>query len=132
MPRRFYEPVYFWIRTFPANLHPVYERIRRIRYQKGKLNVIKREKIYIVLRSVGFDDWFVEFKRYLNSRQIRSKNKLVQENTVTRAHRKLLAPGYGLLVINDVIMTSLLLLQVINVLANSLILSDALLYILSI
>ena len=74
----------------------------------------------------------MEFKTYLNSRQIRSKNKLVQENTVTCAHRKLLAPGYGLLVINDVIMTSLLLLKVINVLANCLILSDVLLYILSI
>ena len=39
-----------------------------------------------------------------------------------------LAPGYGLLVINDVIMTSLLWLKVINVLANSLILSAALLF----
>ena len=27
------------------NLHHVYERIRSIRYQKGKLNVIKRQKI---------------------------------------------------------------------------------------
>ena len=76
--------------------------------------------------------WFVEFKGYLYSRQICSKNKLVHENAVTRTHRKLLAPGYGLLVINDIIMTSLLLLKVINVLAISLILSDALPYILSI
>ena len=42
---------------------------------------------------------------------------------------KLLAPSYKLLVMNDVIMTSLLLSQVIiNVLANFLILSDALLF----
>ena len=41
---------------------------------------------------------------------------------------KLFAPGDGLLVIDAVIMTSLLLLKVINVLANSLILSDALLF----
>ena len=129
MPRRFYEPVYFWIRTFPANLHPVYERIRRIRYQKGKLNVIKRQKEnYIIFSSVGFADWFVEYKRYLNSPQNRSKNKLVHEKRRDMSSWKLLASGYGLLVINDVIMTSLLLLEVINLLANSLILSDALLF----
>ena len=39
----------------------VYERIQRIRYQKGKLNVIKRQQ-NIIFRSVGFADWFVEFK----------------------------------------------------------------------
>ena len=91
-----------------------------MRCQKGKLNVIKREKRnYIIFSSVGFADWFLEFKRYL-------KNKLVHENCHDMSF--LLAPDYGLLVINDVIMTSLLLLKVINVLANSLISSDALLF----
>ena len=98
-----------------------------MRCQKGKLNVIKREKRnYIIFSSVGFADWFVEFKRYFNSRRNRSKNKLVHENCHDMS--LLLAPDYGLLVINDVIMTSLLLLKVINALANSLILSDALLF----
>ena len=76
---------------------------------------------YVIFSSVGFADWFVEFKRYLNSRQNRSKNKLVQENRRDMSSWKLLAPDYGLLVINDFIMASLLLLEVINVLANSLI-----------
>ena len=70
----------------------------------------------------------MKLKRYLHSRQNRSKNKLVNGNRRDMCSWKLLAPGYKLLVINDVIMTSLLLLQVINVLANSLILSDALLF----
>ena len=70
----------------------------------------------------------MELKRYLHSGQNRSKNKLVHENRRDMSSRKLLAPGYGLLVIDGVIMTSLLLLKVINVLANSLILSDALLF----
>ena len=70
----------------------------------------------------------MELKRYLHSRQNRSKNKLVHENRLDMSSWKLLVPGYGLIVINDVIMTSLLLLEVINVLANSLILSDALLF----
>ena len=42
--------------------HHVYERIRSIRYQKGKLNFIKRQNI--IFKSVGLADWFVEFKRY--------------------------------------------------------------------
>ena len=29
-----------------------------------KLNVIKRQKKKIIFGSVGFADWFVEFKRY--------------------------------------------------------------------
>ena len=45
------------------NLHHVYERIRSIRYRKGKLNVIKRQKNNI-FRSVSFAAWIVEFKRY--------------------------------------------------------------------
>ena len=37
-------------------------------------------------------------KNILNLRQNRSKNKLVSENAVTRAHAwELLVPGYGLL-----------------------------------
>ena len=70
----------------------------------------------------------MKLKRYLHSRQNRSKRKLVNENRRDMSSWKLLASGYKLLVVNDVIMTSLLLLQVINVLANSLILSDALLF----
>ena len=35
------------------NLRHVYESIRSVRYQKGKLDVIK------IFRSVGFADWFV-------------------------------------------------------------------------
>ena len=70
----------------------------------------------------------MKLKRYLRSRQNRSKNKLVNENRRDMSSWKLLAPDYKLLVINGVIMTSLLLLQVINVLANSLILSEALLF----
>ena len=42
--------------------HHVYERIRSIRYLKGKLNFIKRQNI--IFKSVGLADWFVEFKRY--------------------------------------------------------------------
>ena len=41
----------------------IYERIGSIRYQKGKLDVIKRQK-NIIFRSVGFAEQFVEFKRY--------------------------------------------------------------------
>ena len=52
---------HFFART--QNLHHVSERIRSIRYQKGKLNVIKMQK-NIIFKSVGLADWFVEFKRY--------------------------------------------------------------------
>ena len=59
MSRLFYGPVYFkthFRALFPAKIdfHHVYERIRSIRYQKGKLN--------ITFRSVGFANWFMEFK----------------------------------------------------------------------
>ena len=39
-------------------------------------------------KSVGFADWFAywNLKDIQNSRQNRSKNKLVYENDVTRAH----------------------------------------------
>ena len=40
----------------------------------------------IISRSVGFADWFVEFKRYSNSHQNRSKTKLFRENSMTRTH----------------------------------------------
>ena len=42
----------------------------------------------MLFRSAGFADWIVEFKRYStqNSRQNRSKTKLVCESAVTRAH----------------------------------------------
>ena len=67
------------------NLHHVYERIRSIRYQKGKNNVLKRQKLsflglYILLTGL----W--DLKDILNSRQNRPKNKLVRENAVTRVH----------------------------------------------
>ena len=42
------------------NLRHIYERIRCIRYQKGKGNVIKGKK----LSFLGVADWFVGLKRY--------------------------------------------------------------------
>ena len=45
---------YFILRE-NRTVHHVYERTRSIRYQKGKLNVIKRQK-NIIFRSVGFAD----------------------------------------------------------------------------
>ena len=50
------------------------------RYQKGKLNV------NVIFRSIGFADWFVEFKRYSKLPSNCSKKKLVCENAVTQAH----------------------------------------------
>ena len=40
------------------------ERIRSMRYQKGKVNVSKRQIMSFFNWSVGFPDWFVELKRY--------------------------------------------------------------------
>ena len=59
--------------------------IRSIRYQKGKVNVIKRQKIsFIGLKVLLTGLW--NLKGIQNSRQNRSKNKLVRElNGVTRA-----------------------------------------------
>ena len=73
---------HFFLRK--QNLHHVYERIRSIRYQKGKLNVIKRQKVsffglWVLLTGL----W--NLKDIPNSRQNRSKNKLVCENAVTQA-----------------------------------------------
>ena len=45
------------------NLHHVYERVRSIIYHKRKTKRYKKAK-NIIVRSVGFADWFVEFKRY--------------------------------------------------------------------
>ena len=36
-----------------------------------------------MFRSVGFADWFVEYKDIQNLRQNRSKSKLVRKNAVT-------------------------------------------------
>ena len=74
---------HFFSRNY--NLHHVYGRTRSIRYQKGKLNVIKRQKIsflglYVLLTGL----W--NSKDIQNSCQYRSKNKVVRENAVTRAH----------------------------------------------
>ena len=68
MSRRFTDQFIFRLILgyfFPRkeNLYHDYVRIRSTRYQKGKLNVIKRQK-NIVFRSVGFADWFKKFKRY--------------------------------------------------------------------
>ena len=67
------------------NLHHVYEGVRSIRYQKGKINVIKRQKISLLgLQVLMTGLW--NLKDIQNSRQNRSKNKLVRKNAVTRAH----------------------------------------------
>ena len=77
-------------------LHHVYEHIRSIKYQKGKLNVIKRQKIsFLGLQVLLTGLW--NLKDIQNSRQNRSKNKLVRENAVTCtevALSGLWAPGY--------------------------------------
>ena len=52
---------------------------------KRKTKPYEKAKNHI-FRSVGFADLFLEFKDIQNSRQNRSKNKLVRENAVTRAH----------------------------------------------
>ena len=78
------------------SLHHVYERIRSIKYQKGKLNVIKRQKIsFLGLQVLLTGLW--NLKEIQNSRQNRSKNNLVHENAVTCtevARSQLWAPGY--------------------------------------
>ena len=62
-----------------------YERIRSIRYQKGKRNVIKRQKIsFLGLLVLLTGLW--NLQDIQNSLQNRSKNKLVRENAVTRAN----------------------------------------------
>ena len=70
------------------NLHHVYERSRIIRYQKGKLNVIKRQKISFLGLQV-FLTGLQNSNEVQNSHQNRSKNKQVCENAVTRAHESL-------------------------------------------
>ena len=52
------------------------------------MSAFEKKAKNIIFRSVGFADWFVELKRYStrNLRQNRSKNELVRENDVTRAH----------------------------------------------
>ena len=65
------------------NLHHVDERIRSIRYQKTK-RYLKAKKI--IFRSVGLLIGLWNFKDIQNSRKNRSKNKLVREKAVTRAH----------------------------------------------
>ena len=63
------------------NLHHVYESIRSIRYQKGKLNVIKRKKLFYGLQV--FLTGFQNLKDIQNSCQKRFENKLVLQNAVT-------------------------------------------------
>ena len=58
----------------------VYERIWSIRnYRKTKRHKKVKNYDFEVCRP---DDWFVGLKRYCNSRQNCSKNKLVGENAV--------------------------------------------------
>ena len=40
----------------------------------------------IIFMSIGFADWLSNLKDIQNSRQNRSKNKLIRENAVTWAH----------------------------------------------
>ena len=68
-----------------------------MRYQKGKLNVIKRQKI--IFRSVSFADLFVEFKRYSMFAPKPLKNILVLENAVKVWN--LLIPGNRLLIVRQ-------------------------------
>ena len=78
---------------FPRNwnLRHVYKRIQGIRYQRGKRNVIKRQKLsFLVLWILLTGLW--DFTDILNSRQICSKNKLVCGNSVTRGNIVLLFP----------------------------------------
>ena len=91
LSQRFNGPVCFWTYfrvLFPAKIesppcllaHSKFKISKRKtkRYQKAK-------KKKIIFRSIGFADWFV--KDIQNSRQNRSKNKLVRENrAVTPAH----------------------------------------------
>ena len=65
------------------NLRHVYERIRNIRYLKGKRNVIKTNKLSFSGMQVLMTGLW-DLKDILKSRQNRSKNKLVRENAVTR------------------------------------------------
>ena len=84
MTRCFHGPVYFqthfrvpFLRKW--NLRSVYERIRSIRYQKGKLNAFKSSEISLLSLQVlltGLRDLSVN----LNSRQNRSKSKLVTDS----------------------------------------------------
>ena len=64
----------------------MYERVRRIlRYQKGKRNVIKRQKLsFLGLQVLSTALW--DLKDILNSQQNRSQNKLVHKNAVSRVH----------------------------------------------
>ena len=73
------------------NLHHVYERIRSIRYQKGKLNVIKRQNIFLGLWVLLTGLW------NLKDIQIRAKTILNMNWSLKRRDTsawKLLAPGY--------------------------------------
>ena len=56
-----------------------------MRYQNGKLNVIKRQKISFLGLQVLLTGWW-NSKDIQNSRLNRSKNKLVRKNAVTGAH----------------------------------------------
>ena len=73
--------------TFSSDnrISTIYDRIRSIRYQNGKLSSIKRQKnIILVLQVLLTGLW--NLKDIQNFRQNRSKNKLVRENAVTRAY----------------------------------------------
>ena len=71
----------------------------RDRYKISKQKTKRLSKVKnIKFRSVDFTDFFMRLKSILNSPQIRSKHKLVGENTLTSSSTwKLFAPGYVLL-----------------------------------
>ena len=78
------------------NLRSVYERIRSIRSQKLKRNVIKWEK-YIIFRSVGFADWFMGLKTFSkyalkNALKINWSKKTPSHKYTEVAHSRLWAP----------------------------------------
>ena len=76
------------------NLQHVYELIRSIICQKGKLNVIKGQKIlFLGLQILLTGLW--NLKDIENLRQNRSKNKLVRQKCCDTSAWKLLALGYG-------------------------------------
>ena len=67
------------------NLRSIHERVINIRGDKEKPNVIKRSTmLFSGVLVLMICLW--NLKDILNSRQNRSKNKLVSENTATRVH----------------------------------------------
>ena len=85
---RFQGPVYFkthFRALFPVKMESPLRALRAfpsIRYQKGKLNVLKN----IIFRSMAFANCLWILKDILSLRHDRSKNKLVSENVLIRVN----------------------------------------------